>query len=161
MGVGCCLLAINEDIFNEIIEGDHSMLGEIINDDDDDDEFALDWTWPGIDFLIRRTEAGRNQLLSFLTSGGIPIQFVDEDSGVEEIRAFSRSEVATIERALAAISEIELRECFDAEEMKKSLKTGVFESESALESLCTDFFELRNFMTESSAANKALLQFYF
>jgi len=73
MGILCGLQAINSEFYDDAINGDYTMIAEIIEDDDSDDQCAFDRTWDGIDFILARTRAGSNALLSFLKTGGIEI----------------------------------------------------------------------------------------
>ena len=157
MSIICCLQAIDHDAFKDIISGDEKLLEELVEDDDSDDQFAFDRTWDGIDYLIGKTRAGRNALLSFLKTGGTEIEYDSLESAVDAVRAFSREEVNEIEKALVSISEEEFRSNFDAEEMNLDVYPRSFHGDGALDDLCADFFELRDFLSEVRGANKALL----
>lgn len=157
MSIICCLQAINQDAYKNIIDGDEKLLEELVEDDDTDDSFSFDTTWDGIDYLIGKTSAGRNALLSFLKTGGIEIEYNSMESAVDAVRAFSRPEVNEIEKALVSISEHEFRSNFDAEDMNSDVYPQTFHYDGTLDNLCADFFELRDFLSEIRGANKALL----
>lgn len=157
MGTICCLQAINQDAYKDITNGDEQVLEELVEDDDADDSIHFDRTWDGIDYLIGKTSAGRNALLTFLKTGGIEIEYNNMGSAVDTVRAFSLEEVYEIEKVLVSISEHEFRSNFDSEEMNADIYPQTFHYDGALDDLCADFFELRDFLSEARGANKALL----
>lgn len=77
----------------------------------------LDKSWHGLHFLFTGTDWKGDPPLNFIVAGGVELKGIDVGYGPPRI--FRASEVSTISKALAALSEKELRGRFDPAAMKQ------------------------------------------
>jgi hypothetical protein len=121
------------------------------------DELDLHKSWQALHFLLTQTAWDGEFPLSFLVSGGEPL----DDTGYGPARSFTSPEVKQIATALDAVSPQSLRERFDPKALDEAeVYPGGWAAsfdEQQLPHLLGQFEELAKFMRRGADSHQAML----
>jgi hypothetical protein len=127
-----------------------------------DDKIDLDAGWHALHFLFTGTASEGEFPAAFLLSGGS--QVGEADVGYGPARHFDAAATAQIDAYLQSLDEAELRGRLDPEEM---LDLEIYpeiwdedEIDEQWEYVRANFRQLKDFVRETTATDKALLVFY-
>lgn len=118
----------------------------------------LEKTWHGLHFLLTGQARGGQPPKSFLFNGGVS---VGQAPGFGPARALRSAQVARFHRAIAGLSEAELRRRYDPERMmREGVYPGVWQREPAgqcTDWLCESFHRLQSFVARVSGGGSGML----
>ena len=128
------------------------------SDDDPDGSFDVDKAWHGLHYLLTGAAEGGEPPLSLAILGG---EEIGDDLGMGPARFLTPAQVREVAAALAGLSESELRQRFDPQDMQS---LGIYpeiiwvrDGDDALDYLIENFGPLVEFYTGAAARGEAVL----
>jgi hypothetical protein len=157
-----CFVRLTEADFDAVVTNPdslHKFIQYDPNNPNNKDHFDVDKAWHGIHFLLTDSAWEGSGPLAFIVAGG---REIDEDLGYGPARGFSSVEVKEIAAALEPIQPNALFEKADQEQFKaEDIYPSIWDEpkEECIGYVTNAFAELKQFIQESAAANRAVITY--
>jgi hypothetical protein len=158
--IGCFVRLTDADL-DAVVANPHSLHKFIQYDPNkpNKDYFDVDKAWHGIHFLLTDSAWEGSGPLAFIVEGG---REIDEDMGYGPPRGFSSAEVKEIAAALEPIQADALFEKAELEQFKaEDIYPSIWDEpkQECIGYVTNAFGDLKKFIQESAAANRAVITY--